>query len=200
MRIRMILISVAATAVLAGCASSPTTPGQTTRPSTDATDTGGAETNPVGDIPDTQVFIDYAPPGGGYTVQVPEGWSRSESSDGSISFTDKYNSVRIGQTSSATAPTVASGQQELAALSAADAAVTPGAATIVSRLAGPVLQLTYQADSTPNPVTGKTVRQDVERYEFWTGGRRLTVTLSAPVGADNVDPWRTITDSFRWTP
>jgi hypothetical protein len=24
------------------------------------------------------------------------------------------------------------------------------------------------------------------------------VTLSGPAGADNVDPWRTVTDSFRW--
>lgn len=199
MRTRMIVVGIAATTLLAGCASSSAPPavGGTTAAAVDA---GGTETNPVGDIPDTQAFIDYAPPGGGYTVQIPEGWSRAENSDGSISFTDKYNSVRIEQTSAATAPSVASGQQELAALSAADAAVTPGAATVVSRAAGPVLQLTYQADSTPNSVTGKTVRQDVERYEFWTGGTQLTVTLSAPVGADNVDPWRTITDSLRWTP
>jgi hypothetical protein len=26
----------------------------------------------------------------------------------------------------------------------------------------------------------------------------VTLTLSAPVGSDNVDPWRTVTDSFRW--
>ncbi|MDT7564604.1 MAG: hypothetical protein QOG76_3228, partial [Pseudonocardiales bacterium] len=26
------------------------------------------------------------------------------------------------------------------------------------------------------------------------------LTLSGPKGADNVDPWRKVTDSLRWTP
>jgi hypothetical protein len=43
------------------------------------------------------------------------------------------------------------------------------------------------------------VRDDVERYEFWRGDHEVVLTLSAPHGADNVDPWRTVTDSFRWT-
>ena len=30
-------------------------------------------------------------------------------------------------------------------------------------------------------------------------GREAIVTLSGPRGADNVDPWRVITDSLRWT-
>ena len=79
MRRLMISIAMVASALLAGCASSPTPPaaGGTTVPSADATGAGGAETNPVGDIPDTQVFVDYAPPGGGYAVQIPQGWSRS---------------------------------------------------------------------------------------------------------------------------
>jgi hypothetical protein len=28
----------------------------------------------------------------------------------------------------------------------------------------------------------------------------VVVTLSAPVGSDNVDPWRIITDSLSWLP
>jgi hypothetical protein len=43
------------------------------------------------------------------------------------------------------------------------------------------------------------VSQDVERYEFWHSGHTLTLTLSAPVGSDNVDPWRTVTDSLQWS-
>jgi hypothetical protein len=47
-------------------------------------------------------------------------------------------------------------------------------------------------------VTGKSVTEAVQRYEFWRSGQEVVLTLSAPQGSDNVDPWRTITDSFRW--
>jgi len=51
----------------------------------------------------------------------------------------------------------------------------------------------------PDPVTGKTVTDSVERYVFTHGGRTAVLTLSGPRGADNVDPWRIVTDSLRWT-
>jgi hypothetical protein len=38
----------------------------------------------------------------------------------------------------------------------------------------------------------------VERYEFWRAGREVVLTLAGPVDADNVDPWRTVSDSLRW--
>ena len=53
-------------------------------------------------------------------------------------------------------------------------------------------------DSAPDPVTARVRRDDVQRYEFWRAGVEAVVVLSGPVGADNADPWRTITDSFRW--
>jgi hypothetical protein len=52
--------------------------------------------------------------------------------------------------------------------------------------------------SAPSAVTGKSVTEAVERYAFWRGGREVVLTLSGPMGSDNVDPWRKITDSFRW--
>lgn len=69
---------------------------------------------------------------------------------------------------------------------------------MVQRAAGPAVLITYQAISAPDAVTGKSVTEAVERYEFWRGGQEVVLTLSAPQGADNVDPWRMITDSFRW--
>jgi hypothetical protein len=33
---------------------------------------------------------------------------------------------------------------------------------------------------------------------FTRGGRTAVLTLSGPRGADNVDPWRIVTDSLRW--
>jgi hypothetical protein len=48
-------------------------------------------------------------------------------------------------------------------------------------------------------VTGKRHRDAVERYVFVRAGRAAVLTLSGPQGADNVDPWRIITGSLRWT-
>ena len=38
---------------------------------------------------------------------------------------------------------------------------------------------------------------DVLRYELYHTGTRTTLTLLSPVGADNVDPWRIVTESLR---
>ena len=58
--------------------------------------------------------------------------------------------------------------------------------------------ITYRADADPDPVTGKVVHDDVERYEFWKAGKTVILALSGPQGADNVDPWRIVTDSLAW--
>jgi hypothetical protein len=68
----------------------------------------------------------------------------------------------------------------------------------VTRKAGPAVLVTYQADSPPDPVTGKVVRDDVERYEFWRNGTEVALTLAGSAGSDNVDPWKIVTDSFAW--
>jgi hypothetical protein len=57
---------------------------------------------------------------------------------------------------------------------------------------------TYQANSEPNAVTGKQYRLDVQRYSLSHNGTEVVIGLRSPVGADNVDPWRTVTQSFMW--
>ena len=96
------------------------------------------------------------------------------------------------------APTVASATAtEVPAIKAvAPALPAPGVVTAVQRTSGPAVLVTYRADSSPDPVTGKVIHLAVERYEFWKGGKEAILTLSGPVGADNVDPWKTVTDSF----
>ncbi len=42
------------------------------------------------------------------------------------------------------------------------------------------------------------VRDAFERYVFYRQGHKVDLTLSGPVNADNVDPWRTVSDSFAW--
>lgn len=158
-----------------------------------------AETNPAGDIPDSQVYVPFTPPGGLFTVSVPEGWSRSSSGAATI-FTDKSNTVRIDMVTRASAPTVDSvTTDELPAIKSASLGYVPDSVTTVQRASGRAVLITYQATSGLNPVTGKTVTEAVQRYEFWRAGNEVILTLSGPAGADNVDPWRTVTDSLRWT-
>ena len=67
------------------------------------------------------------------------------------------------------------------------------------RPAGTALHLVYQSSSTPNQVTGKRTVQTVERYIFFKNGREAILTLTGAKGADNVDPWKTVSSSLRWS-
>src|SRR5207253_2592614 len=68
---------------------------------------GGKDTNPPGDVPDNQAFVTYSPPAGGYQVKVPEGWARTDGPN-VVSFTDKFNTVRVELVHADQAPTVES--------------------------------------------------------------------------------------------
>ena len=158
----------------------------------------GVEVSPAGDIPDNQAFVPFTPKSGGYVVSVPEGWARTESGT-ATSFTDKLNTIRMDATRVPVAPTKTTiATTELALIKGREPNVTGGKATLVTRKAGSAILLTYLRDGAANAVTGKVVREAVERYEFWRGGTQVTLTLSGPVGADNVDPWKIVTDSFSW--
>jgi hypothetical protein len=176
-------------------AASPTTAAPA---SSGGVDPNAPEVNPAGDIPDNQVFVPYRPPGGQFTVKVPEGWARVVRG-GTVSFTDKLNTIRMESRPASAAPTPASARQiELPAIQAASRRYEAGNVTQVHRAAGAAVLITYKADAPADPVTGKVVHDAVERYQFWRAGTEAILTLSGPVGADNVDPWRIVTDSFRW--
>ncbi len=163
-----------------------------------AADPNAPEVNPAGDIPDNQAFVAYTPPGGSYSVKVPEGWARTDGA-GVITFTDKLNSVRMESAAVPTAPTVESARAtEVPEITALAKNYEPGKVDSVPRPAGDVVLITYRADSAPDPVTGKIIHLDVERYEFYRDGTEVILTLSGPQGADNVDPWKIVTDSFSW--
>jgi hypothetical protein len=156
------------------------------------------EVNPPGDIPDNQVFVSYRPPGAAFTIKVPEGWARS-SAGGSVTFTDKLNSITVASAAARSKPTVASVRSsELPSVQQQGRNYRAGKVTAIHRLAGAVVLATYLQDSSPDPVTNKVVRDAVERYSFWNNGTEAVLTLSGPKGADNVDPWRIVSDSLKW--
>src|ERR1700722_15260959 len=61
------------------------------------------ETNPPGDIPDSQVFVSYTSPAG-FSLKVPEGWALIERPDGA-SFADKYGRIDVALAGADSAPT-----------------------------------------------------------------------------------------------
>jgi len=196
--VRISAACVAALALLSAC-SSGTSPSSAPAPGASGTPNPNAiETNPAGDIPDTQAFVAYTPPDKTYTVQVPSGWARTGSGP-AVTFTDKYNSIRVETMPRPSAPTVSSAQTgTVPAIQSSAQGYKPGTVSTVTRTAGQAVLITYEALSAPNPVTGKVAVEAVERYEFWKNGTLAVLTLSAPAGSDNVDPWRKVTDSFGW--
>jgi hypothetical protein len=171
-----LVIALGAVAV-AGCGSSA--PKQAVAPN-------GPEISPSGDIPDSQAYVAYRVPAQRLTLKVPEGWAQ-RSRQGSITFTDKLNTIAVRVVGAAKAPTPG------------PVSAPRGAhVSVVHRSAGPAVRVAYLARSAADPVTGRTRADAVERYLFFHAGRELVLTLSGPKGADNVDPWRLVTDSVTW--
>jgi hypothetical protein len=157
------------------------------------------ESSPPGDIPDNQAFVRFTPRAGGFTVKVPEGWAQ-RTTGAAIVFTDKLNAIRIESHGAARPLTSAAARgDELARLARSVKGFKPGKVSTVNRKAGTAVRFTYLASAPADPVTGKAITDAVERYVFIHKGRDVVLTLSGPKGADNVDPWRLVTDSVRWS-
>lgn len=62
----------------------------------------------------------------------------------------------------------------------------------------PGVKSTHTGRSAPDPVTGKRLPLTIDRYEFPHGGKVAVVDLVTPVGVDNVDAYRLISESFQW--
>lgn len=155
------------------------------------------EKNPPGDIPDSQVFISYHSPLG-FSLKVPEGWARTDRSSGTR-FADKYNAIDVALSSASIAPTTSSVlNQEAADLVKASRAVKIGSIKSVKLSSGAAILIVYSSNSEPNPVTNKQLRLENNRYLIYRGGKLASIDLSAPLGADNVDQWKLISNSFQW--
>jgi hypothetical protein len=216
---RKVLIPAAMLAAtgLAACGSSNQAAGPAPTSTPSSTSTAGAHTqptkhsatpsspvphatefNPPGDIPDDQVFVDYRYPGSRVHLRFPEGWARS-THQGVTTFTDHYNSIALQVVKAPQPPTPASVRsQDVPVLRRTVTQFAEPKVTQISRAHGSAVLLTYLLDSAPDPVTGKVVRDAAERYAFWNQGQEAILTLTGPQNADNVDPWRLVSDSLQW--
>ncbi len=155
------------------------------------------ETNPPGDIPDTQTFIAYSDPSG-YTLEVPEGWSRSTNAN-TVLFVSKFDGVSVTLKPAAAAPSLASVQQtEIPALAQGERAFQPGKVDLLQLPGGQAVHIMATANSDPDPVTSKQVRLEEQFYLFYHNGQLVILKVWAPLGADNVDQWKHMSESFGW--
>jgi hypothetical protein len=155
------------------------------------------EKNPPGDIPDNQVFVQYTSPLG-FGIKVPEGWSRVERPDGAR-FSDKYNIIDLAVSKADQPPSAATAKaREAAELKTAGRAVEIKSVKDVKLKSGPAVLISYASNSDPNAVTNKQIRLEHERYVMFKNGTLVSLDLSAPLGADNVDQWKLMSNSFQW--
>jgi hypothetical protein len=195
---------------LAGCGGGSNTPTASTPVSTQPVSASGPASTeqpvPVGngtqvsgsDIPDTQVFVTYASSQGKFQLDTPEGWAQSVSGT-EVSFVNNLDAMQVALTSAATPPTASSVRADQAViLQQTGRAVRDVQVQDVHLANGAAVLITYTSNSDPNTVTGKQVRLENNRYLFYKNGKLATMTLSAPVGADNHDQWARIANSFKW--
>jgi hypothetical protein len=150
----------------------------------------------TGDIPDNQMFLTYTNPAGHYAFLYPEGWAiKAHGAD--VTIQDKNNIVRVVVTKGGP-PTPATLAAELSQLKATNPTLTFSSPATLQVKAGPAVKAVYTTQSTPNPVTGKTVLLIVDRYELSKAGERATVDLGTAKGVDNVDAYRRMINSFHW--
>ncbi len=173
---------------------STTTASRSTAPN--PTVTAAPETNTPGDIPDTIAYVPYANAAGGYSFDHPEGWAQTGQGT-TVTFTDKFNGVSADASSSGTAPTTASAQSvDVPNLQTSETAFELRTVSTASLPGGTGVLIVYRRNSAPDAVTGRSVRVEVQRYEIYGHSHVVTLELFGAVGADNVDPYRKISQSL----
>ncbi|WCK52552.1 PsbP-related protein [Aneurinibacillus sp. Ricciae_BoGa-3] len=156
------------------------------------------EKNPVGDIPDSQAFVTYTSAKGGYSFATPEGWSRTENGT-DVSYTDKFDGVKTVVSASSHPFTLDNFKKnEVQHLVAKGRAVQIVETKEVALPGGRAVEVKFNANSDPNPVTNKQIRLENESFYFSRNGKVAAFTLWAPLGADNVDQWKKMSESWRW--
>ncbi len=155
------------------------------------------ESNPPGDIPDNLAFVRYTNAAGHYTFTHPEGWART-GSGAQVRFTDKLNGVTAESLPASTAPTVSSARAtDVPRLRQSVPAFSLRGVQPVAVPGGAGVRIVFRRNSEPDPVTGKVFRDEVEEYLVYSSGRLVRMDLYGPVGADNVDAYRTMSRSLR---
>lgn len=202
-----VLCALALAACTSGRASVPATAANSAASAGSASSTGsaggGATQQPdasggtaSGDIPDNAVFLTYRSASQGFSIAFVEGWQVTTRSDSAL-IRDKDSSEAVRVVSSPSDVSSYINGTDLPALSS-QAGFSLIKHDSVKFGAHSYEHLAYHLLAPPDPVTGKQVPSTVDRY-YVPGPRGLAiVSLSTPVGVDNVDAFRMMINSFKW--
>jgi hypothetical protein len=154
------------------------------------------ESNPPGDIPDNLAFVKYTNKPGGYAFTHPEGWAQTGRGN-RVRFTDKLNGVTVDSLQASQVPSVASARAtDVPRLRKSTPAFQLRDVSAVTVPGGQGVHIVFRRNSDPDPVSGKIYRDEVEEYLVFSSGRLVRMDLYGPVGADNVDAYRTMSQSL----
>ena len=159
-----------------------------------APDTGAGAA--AGDVPDNAIFLTYHSAAWRFSIRYVEGWQVKTGQDGvTIRDKDSSETVRV-LTLPADLASYVSGTDLPALQSQAgfrlirQNRVKVGTATYI--------HLVYHVPAAPDPVTGKQVPSTVDRF-YVPGPGLAIISLSTPDGVDNVDAFREMITSFKWS-
>lgn len=152
----------------------------------------------LADIPDDQAFVTFSSPAG-FAIKVPEGWARHNGGRETM-FSNAYNRIALSveqasrpfdfaYATSTLAPEIEKMGKAVHITEIAEITLKPGR----------TVKIAYDAISEPHEFANRRIRQENERFYFVRDDRLVTLNLTTPKGADNVDQWKRISSSFRWT-
>lgn len=182
-------------AVPSSASSEPTHSAEPNQAESQPPDAGGGTSH--GDVPDNAVFLTYHSGNPAFSIQYVEGWQVNQQPDGVVvRDKDSSETVSVLAPQADVAGYVAS--TDLPALQA-----QPGfkldTQDTVKVGATDYVHITYHLPAPPDPVTGKRVPSTVDRYYVPSPTGLAIVSLSTPDGVDNVDAFRQMIESFRWS-
>jgi hypothetical protein len=159
-----------------------------------APDTGSGAAH--GDIPDNAVFLTYRSAAWRFAIQYVEGWQVRTVTDG-VTIRDKDSSETVSVVTLPPDLTAYVSGTDLPALRS-----QPGFSLIKQnsvKVGSAVYpHLVYHGLADPDPVTGKQVPSTVDRF-YVPGPGLAIISLSTPDGVDNVDAFRQMITSFKWS-
>ncbi len=189
--------SVPVSASLSPASAAPTSEAPSESASADPGGPEASGSTAAGDIPDNAVFLTFkggTPP---FAIQYVEGWQVTPQPDGvAIRDKDSSETVQVVAAPSDVPSFVAS--TDIPALTS-----QPNTTVVkqdVRKVAGhSYVHLVLHQPAPPDPVTGKQVPSTVDRYYVPGPSGLAIVSLSTPNGVDNVDAFRQMIESFKWS-
>ena len=142
-----------------------------------------ADKNPPGAIPKSASFVSYKSNSGGYQLDVPKGWTSTESGP-DVTFVNRQDGLNVAISSSNSEPTAASVRDNEARLIQAQGrAVKIDNVKSVKLAGGTAVEIDYTSNSDPDSAT-RAVRLQNKAYLFFNNGTVGWLTWWAPQGAD----------------